>query len=482
MGFKLFGKWKAKRDRQTPIQEEAQPEQAPILALEIDSPLDALSVGFMFPLAFQVGEVPVRARPVRLRAGTDAYEDGPEAPWFFWKAETGDGVLSAYWRLPGPSGKEGEASDWPKTARTLAAAAAAHIKAALSERPETAPKSFSFGPCPAPALRGKALFRADFRYAARGAFREGSAYSSLKYPLALARALAAGRATDADDAIAAMVAASAAMRKAAPDSYWAARAFKYPSIRTGAYVPVYELLNLLSDIDVQRVIQNNLVLKFPGAALGALFLYRGSIQTPSGVRERVEAPHSFDPQRIYPYLPASVLEDARLTAANAADSLEDFLQRNDEAYEGLFQALRRDALSLSPDGSTLIRSLYLSQVYGAKRLAFDALVREGKPFDEFMRLPEALARRTIDTSGAETIAAGVYGSKEASAFVARWCSRRKQDAIAEELERIASSLNSGIADLGALIRGRGALMDKAEALRQADRREAGARGSRVNGT
>ena len=230
----------------------------------------------------------------------------------------------------------------------------------------------------------------------------------------------------------------------------------------------------------QLVIQNYLVIKAPGAALGALFLYRGPTQTPTGVRERVVAPHSFDPQRVNPFLPASVFEDGRLAAANAADSPEDFLRRNDEAYEGLFQALRRDALALSPEGGALIRSLYLRQVYSEKRRAFDASVQAGKPFDEFKMLPESIARRAVDTSGAESIAAGVYGSKEALAFVARWCSRRKQDAIAEELRRIEWSLAEGNADIGVLTTERRSLVDKAGAFLEADRREASAGGKRVN--
>ncbi|HAE21634.1 MAG TPA: hypothetical protein DCG47_04830 [Spirochaetaceae bacterium] len=477
MGFKLFDSWKAKRDRKLSVQMEPQPEKnAPSSALDIDKPLDALSVTYLFPLAFQVGDLPVRARVVRLRSGTEAYAGMPESSWFFWKADTAAGVLSSYWELPGPSAGAEAASLWAKTAKTLAAAAAGRIKATLSDRPQTTPTSFSAGPCAAPDLVGKPVFRADFRYAARGAFREGSAYASIRYPHILARALAFADDSNGEDALGAMLAISGALRDEAPDSYWADRAFSYPGNRARHYLPLYELLNLLSDTDAQLVIQNYLVIKAPGAALGALFLYRGPTKTPTGVCERVVAPHSFDPQRVNPFLPASVFEDGRLAAANAADSPEDFLRRNDEAYEGLFQALRRDALSLSPEGGALIRSLYLQQVYSEKRRSFDALVQEGKPFDEFRRLPESLARRAADTSGAEAIAAGVYGSKEALAFVARWCSRRKQDAIAEELERIASSLRDGNADIGVLVRKRWSLMEKAAALLEADKREAGAGG------
>ncbi len=479
MGFKLFGGWKGKRDRDSSAQPAAMPEKpAPPEALAIEKPLDALSVGFLFPLAFQVGDVPVRARALRLMAGGEAFGGKPEGPWFFWKADTASGPLSAYWELPGPPGEEQGASAWAKTARTLAAAAATQVKASLSARPETRPTSFSAGPCPAPALSAKPVFRADFRYAARGAFREGSVYASVRSPLALARALAGADEANALDPIGTMVSLSAALRREAPDGYWAARAFTYPALRGVPYLPVYELLNMLSDRDAQLVIQNHLVIKTPGAMLGSIFLYRGRSKAAEGTRERVEAPHSFDHLRIYPYLPASVFTEGRLSAANAAEGLEEFLRRNDEAYEGLFQALRRDTLSLSPEGSELIRSVYLSQVYGAKRQAFDALVKEGKPFDELKRLPESIARRAVDASGADAIAAGVYGSEEALAYLARWCSRRKQDAIAEGLERIASTLNDGSADIGAIMADREALADKAAAILEADRHAAGAGGRR----
>ncbi len=482
MGFKLFRGWKGKRDRDSSAQAETLPEKAaPPEALDIVKPLDALSVGYLFPLAFQVGDVPVRARALRLLAGGEAFGGKPESPWFFWKADTACGPLSAYWELPGQPGEEREASAWAKTARTLAAAAAIQVKASLSARPETKPTSFSAGPCPAPALSAKPVFRADFRYAARGAFREGSAYASLRYPRVLARALAGADEANELDPIGSMVSLSAALRREAPDSYWAARAFKYPALRAEPYLPVYELLNMLSDRDAQLVIQNHLVIKTPGAMLGSLFLYRGRAKAAEGIRERVEAPHSFDHLRIYPYLPASVFTEGRLSAANAAEGLEDFLRRNDDAYEGLFQALRRDALALSPEGSELIRSVYLSQVYSAKRQALDALVKEGKPFDELKRLPESIARRAVDLSGAEAIASSVYGSEEALAYVARWCSRRKQAAIAESLERIASTLRDGSADIGAIIADRGALTAKAAAILEADRRVPRAGGGRGKG-
>jgi hypothetical protein len=276
-----------------------------------------------------------------------------------------------------------------------------------------------------------------------------------------------------------MVAASEALVGEAPDSFWADRAFPFGRARPRPYLPVYELLNLLSEDDTRLVVQNNLVLKAPGPALGALFLYRSPAHSP-GTEDggRVEAPHSFDPQRIYPMLPGSVFEDGRLHVRNAAPDAAELLRRNDEAYEELFQALRKDAVSLTAEGAALVRSVYVAQVYSSRRQAFDALVEEGKPFKELKALPEIMARRAVDQSGAESIAAAVYGSKEALAFVSRWCSRRKQDAIAEALKRMEVAFAEGVADVGEMVDDRLAILDKVKAIVEADRLEAATPGGR----
>ncbi|MBN2874804.1 MAG: hypothetical protein JXM71_06895 [Spirochaetales bacterium] len=479
MGMKLFGRRSAKRGM-----EESAPEATPLepmeplVALDVDKPLDALATRFMFPLAFQVGEVPVRARPLRLRIGADAFTGTTAGPWFVWKAQSPAGTLSGFWHLPGPEGDE-KAAAWQKTAAALATAAAIKLKSSLASLPSTAPVQFSAGPCPAPSLLGKPVFRVDFRYAARGSFREGSAYSPVGYPLVLARATGCDGSAAADDAIATMIAVSKALPGNAPDGYWAERAFRFSGANDRPYLPVYELLNLLSDDDARLVVQNNLVIKAPGAALGALFLFKTTLRTPDAEdRERVEPPHSLDPQRVYPMMPATVFEDGRLSAQNASANLEEFLRRNDEAYEELFQAVRRDALSLSEAGAALIRSVYVAQVYSTKRRAFDAMVTAGRPFDEFKELSEHVARRAVDTSGPETIAAAVYGSAEALAFVQRWCSTRKKQSITDELERIEATLADGTADIGALIDSRSSLLDKAATIVETERREDSAAGAK----
>ncbi len=472
MGLNLFGGRKGKRIVEHPSPEESPPgPAAPREALELDRPLAGLAAAFMFPLAFQVGEVPVRVRPLRLQSGRSAFSGAPASTWFFWKAQTSSRMLSGFWHLPGPGGDEKVAEAWNKTAKILANAAAIKLRSLLSSLPETAPVHFSAGPCPEPALRDKAVLRLDFRYWVRGAYREGSTYSGTSYPHIAAQALGCTPPAARDDAIGALLAGSRAMIDAAPESYWLERAFSFAGSKVRHYLPVYELLNLLSDDDTRLVVQNNLVIKAPGASLGALFMYRKNLQSPEGAREYIVPPHSLDTQRVYPLFPESVFEDRRLEPATAAADLDDFLHRNDEAYEELFQAVRRDALSLSAEGTALIRSVYVAQVYSQRRRAFDTLVAAGKPFDEFKEFPERIARRSVDTNGAEPIAAAVYGSKEALAFVARWCSRRKQESIGEELKRIKTSLAEGVADLDALIANRLVLLEKAKAFVEAERHE-----------
>lgn len=132
----FFGK-PGKRGRDAAVEETPQAgKPAPLTSLEFDNPLDGLSIGFLFPLAFSVGSVPVRVRPLRLATST---EDSPKAdagaaaqsldgPWFFWKADTPSGKLGGFWQLPGPPEDSATMESWNKTASALAAAAAIKLK------------------------------------------------------------------------------------------------------------------------------------------------------------------------------------------------------------------------------------------------------------------------------------------------------------------------------------------------------------------
>ena len=509
MGIKsLFDKL-GKRGREPAVEEAPQPAASgPPASIGIDNPLDGLSIAYLFPLEFSVGNVPVRVRILRLEAGTGpkpgatagadagavagsaagmavgsaagvvaaagapaAPAPSPEGPWFFWKAETPSGKLGCLWQLPGPAEDAATMATWEKTATALAAAAAAKLKETLAAAPGLTPASFSAGPCKPPALGAK-YFRADFRYAARGAFREGNVYTSTGYPIVVAKSLGVASAGKIDDPLGTMLLCSKAMLGTAPENVWRSRVFLFKDAGIErSYLPVYELLNLLPEQDLRLVLQNNLAVGPQSDTLGSLFMYKTTVKTDSGIGERVVPPHSFDRMRVDPLLPLAVFEDNRLDPANAAPDLQAFLLRNDEAYEELFKALRKDTLALSSEGAGIVKSIYVAQVYVPKRRSFDAFVSARDPMTQIRGLPGHLARRAVDASDAQALAAAVYGSKEDLNFVARWCSRRKREAIADELKRLDRSLSEGIADLEAVIVDRFALLEKAKEAGEADAKE-----------
>lgn len=471
MGIKgFFGKL-GKRGHATAVEETPQPDRPlPSASLVLDDPLDGLSAGFLFPLAFSVGSVPVRARPLRLEASAGA--QNIDGPWFFWKAETPSGKLGGFWLLPGPSGDAAAMEAWRKTASALASAAAIKLKETLAASPGLVPDAFSAGPCKAPVLGGKPLFRADFRYAARGGFREGSAYASAGYPLIVGSSLGIALEDQEDDPLGTMLACSRAMLTAAPERVWHSRAFMFKNAALErSYLPIYELFNLLSDQDLRLVIQNSLAAGAQSETLGSLILYKSPARTDNGLRERTVPPHSFDRERVDPLLPATVFEDGRLDPVNAAPDLRAFLQRNDEAYEDLFRALRKDTLALSGTGAAIIRSIYVALVYAPKRREFDGFVSAREPMMQLRGFAEHLARRAVDTSGAKTLAAATYGSAEDLEYIARWCSSRKREAIADELKRLDLALSEGMADLESVIADRFAVLEKARAAADAAARE-----------
>lgn len=465
------------------------------------NPMDTLAAGYLVPLAFDAGPVPVRAMVTSIDAGPEVFVAEASQPWFAWKAETSGGRFSAYWYLPASgrdvipdSGKTSGQPDaartaWAGSAKALAGAAAAALKAAWRAIPGLTLDSFVAGPCPAPNLSGKNVLRIDFRYYVRGLPREGSAYTTVNFLPQLVTVLSAGfpapesgtpetqvpaaAETTADGNASSMRNASAVLLRAGLEPVWRARAFRppaFPAPRTDdgtpqagqpaaapppseRLLPLYELFNLLSDNDLRLVVQNNLVVKAPGSALGGLFMYRDG--------EKVVPPHSFDSVRVSPCFPPAVFEDRRLAPENAALDYDDFVSRNDQALEQLFQSILKDTLTLSEAGAALIRSVYIGQIFLRKRAVLDRAVVAGQPFTELKELKERAARRAVDLSGPEALAAFVYGSSEALSYIRRWCSKRKQESILDELAAVEISLETGVADVDTLMARRESVISKA---------------------
>ena len=451
-----------------------EPLKGPVDLAEVRDPLEYSASDFLFPSAFSIGDQPVRARLVLLDARPATAEPESDA-WFYWKAATVLGTIGCYWRLPspGPLRDADQRAAWGKFARAVAQAGAAETKRTLNFTPSLKLTAFTAAPCSRPAVSGKALLRADFRYAVRGVFRKAEAYCSISFAQFLARAC--GDEQTYPGPLEALAAASRALETSAskPGAPWKKHSFTYPSASgPRPYLPLFEFFNLLSDEDLKRVIQNRLVVKAVGPALGALFMYRAMVKTEKGDAERILAPFSFDRARADPLFPASVFEEGRLDPANAASGIDDFLSRNDAAYTDLYEAHRKGSLALGERGVALLKALYVESVFPGRRAPLDALVKAGKPLSELFALPERLARRTVDASGARVLAAAIYGSKEQLALVSKWCSKGKRTEIAGELERLEEGLREGILDVEATLKTRLSILEIAEKMAEAERREA----------
>ncbi len=463
----------ARRSRETrSLPQAAATPVGPLSRLEPVPPMDALAASLVFPLCFEAGQVPFRARVTALSTGPDAFDRAPpEGPWFRWKAETPSGALGGFWCLPVAGTAAGFAPG-------IASAAAAALKASLAGIPALVPASFGMGPCPAPALSGRSVFRVDFRWLARGKPGDGVAFCATGLPALLRAGLESAEArgavaepepAGAADPIAAMAAASALLARTLGDRAWSSRGFGFDTADgRRVHLPLYELFNLLSDGDLRLVIQNHLAARVRGGRFGALFLYA---RTDASGERRVAAPLSWDHGRNDPLFPAAVLEDGWLDASNAAPDADAFLRNNDEACGSLAAAMRSGRLELSPAGAALVRAVYLGQARARKREEFDALVRADSPMSSLAACPERIFRRAVDASGSRALAAAVYGSPAGRARVERWCSSRKRADLASDLAWLERCLGDGSADLDALVAERMALAAKAAAVEAAGGRE-----------
>ncbi|HAP43317.1 MAG TPA: hypothetical protein DCQ73_04295 [Spirochaetaceae bacterium] len=504
--------WATKRRGGVAVASVELPPALPCRYLEEPAPLSYQAASFLLPLAYSVGGLPCRARLSRLVVGSPAellagVEPGPvaagelavEGVWFRWQAVTPAGPLGAWWHFPasGASFGGGGPADtaWPAQVQAIASAAAAQLKASLAAVPALAPSAFRAAACAAPAGGTGAVtgdwLRADFVYAIRGQFRPASVFCASTYLFSLARALGCPNPIRPDDPLSALAAASAAWLGASCRPTWLSRRLPFISA-AGAriYLPVYELFNLLSLADLRLVIQNALVPQLRGPDLGALFLYRQRPGTPSGqptanaaatraarpagtagTAERMMYPLSFDHRRNDSLFPPTVFQDGRLDPATAAPDATDFLQRNDQAYRLLFLALYSGRLALSPAGAALIRDIHAAVIQEPAQQRLEVALTSGQPLAALVKLPERVARRAVELSDARLLASLAHGSPPVLAFVSRWCSRRKQAAMADAGRLLERALADGTADSDQLLADRVAILDQARAVMATERRD-----------
>lgn len=464
----FFSKILTRKKKSVEIVEEIITETLPLSELLISDFLEYEAVDFIFPQAFSVSNVPIRVRSTYLKASSNAFDPNFSGLWFYMKADTAFGKIGVYFCLSTPPLTLDAATNEniKKTVSAIAHMAAFKIKEKLEANSAFVSTNFVSGPCPVPSLAGKSSLAYEFSYSVRGVFREGRAYTSFMYPNMLLKAFGLDVSSFTNDPIRALSSASSFLTKNNLETIWSSRMFKYKTLSgERLYLPVYELFNILKDLDLRLILQNNILPKLNGISITELLLYIENQKTEQGFVRRAISPHSFDEKRLSPLFPLLVLEEGLLNAKNASENVESFLALNDIVYENLFKATKNGSLELSPLSIRLIQDIYLKLVFSEKRKRFDKYILDGDRLAEIFALKENIIHRTVDTSSAKSLAALLYGRKDYLAHVIKYCSKRKKDEIAEEMKRIETGLEEGFLNFDLITRERQDLWQKALTLK-----------------
>ncbi len=505
----------------------APPAESAAAAAELDirEPWAALGARLLFPAAVSAGSARLRFRPrsYAVLPGSLAAEDLPPASgeagsrrWYRFAVQ-GGGTVNGFWALEAGEGLDGErlgtAAD--AAARSAAAALAGEYAAAGARG---GPWTARCAPCAAPRLSAAPILRirgdldlAHFRLRAdilvpaetpaRLAALCGLATGRVAEGAAEAVASTAGAAPSEADGVLAAAMALDRRLAARPGALNLDALLSGDASRGTAFAPVHELLEFMSGEDRRRFVQNFLAPRLRGAELAAL-LFRPAGSAAAGAagstgaagsagagadRPRVQRPQAFDLRAFAALLPAearyafaAALKDGAAVAAAAAAATAgdgDFLARNDRVDAEAAAELRRGSLALGVRGRGLLEEAYLRTVYPRRRGRLDRAIAADLPLAELASFTERQLRMTVDRSDAEALARAVLGrnpeeTEERLTRIARFCSRRKLQAVRQEAERLARLLDSGALDPELLLSERLALGETARKVVEGEHREA----------
>lgn len=441
--------------------------------ITVTDPWSACASRLLFPPAVAAGETAIRFTPRSygpIRTGGEA----PYDAWFRFGVKTDSSPLGGFWAFRRPDSVPAER--FPALAASVAKAAGSALSREYAAFSLPGAASAAAG-AESPRLGAAPAFSLDGTVAVGAVLLETCIVVSPEYPLRLAALCG----VSAPDAVNAMLAADRVLvaRPGGDAMDGRALVFKPESARTedatsGApFLPFYEFLGMLSDLDYRKVAQNFLPRLGRREELSELFYYRKTLTADGAPKRLVVRPQAFDLGRFASTLPEAVREGflAGVRENVSAPTAGAFLLRNEEAYEAAMAELRRGTLDLGYRGRSLLVSAYRRYVYPRMRKRLDTMIEADTPFATLRVLPPRLFRAAVDASDSRTIAAALVGRGEAIADVAAWCSRRKLAGIREELVRFEELLGRGEADIDELCALRAALVKKAEAAQAREREE-----------
>jgi len=458
----------------------ADPGHSPTsLSLSLSGSVAARGSAFFFPTAFSSGGTSIRFRPRSITSGPVAPEFAPSTAGFSWHqygVKVGGTSFNGYWAFKGPESLD--AARLNALGASLAKAAAAAFPAEFSRYGIAESVPAISKPVAPPKLGNTAVFVMEGSVAVGGSILE----TRIIVPLAYPKNLAAAAGVAAADPLDAFMLLSRTLPARDKGNFLDALATEYrsdpvPGARAPngiLFIPFFEFLAILSDIDYRRVVQGFFPRHYQKTELAKLLFHRKTVPGPDGAPKRVVVrPAGMDFNRLLATLPRGLGErfPEQVRTGISSPAVDDFLKRNEDAYEAALADYRRGALELYRSAAESLQYLYTRYVYAVKRKRLDDMITKDYPLSLLKTIPPSAFRRTIDLTDFKAIAASYLGRETGIGEISRWCSKHKMENIQVEMNRVNGLLEQGAIDPDELCTLRSELAKKAAETVKREREE-----------
>lgn len=194
---------------------------------------------------------------------------------------------------------------------------------------------------------------------------------------------------------------------------------------------VSELINLLDDDDVKRIMQNYFIGSgFTVGDMQKLFFFK--VGPDENDRFRITIDPSFDNPRFTNLLPRVPKEEWK-RIHGVSETYRDLLENNAAAMQGIYNAMSHDKLLLSYKSRHILDSEFKEKIEGEYLERIDSLLEAGEPLRSLKHLTRETAQQVVSAMPTKKLAVALLTRTDDAREYGTFMSRNKRQELAEEI-------------------------------------------------
>jgi hypothetical protein len=215
-----------------------------------------------------------------------------------------------------------------------------------------------------------------------------------------------------------------------------------------------ELLNHLSDLDYDLVLQNCLIASLGAKNLPALFYYNEQETGADGViHERVLQLRPLDTRRLFAHMPDKFRDDYVANAGQLqANPITLCVSKNIDVMKDIAKAISTGRIAASPRLVWLVKEFFLKGIRAKDIAELEQLKAKGIPFGALKDMKPTLAQRVMASLDDRDVALALLDAKEEKANIRKHISSARMTRLDEELSFLSKQYDSGELEPAELLR------------------------------